>query len=116
MNAEFQGSWVRRAGILVPVLDGAPKGGRPRKVTPGAVGRMIDLINWTPETVAAAHAAYGRGNRDVYVLAGQRVYDRERPRKRRGLDSETREWCRKQAVRGSWLQQERTNRMLESIT
>lgn len=106
--------WQQRGLIRVPVIEDEPKpkGGRPRKVTPGAVGRMVDLISWTPETLKAAHAAYERGNRDVYTVAGQREYQRRRGNtNRRGrLSVEDREWATKQAVKCSWLQEERANR------
>lgn len=108
---EYTGAWERRGLIRVPVIEDEPnRGGRPRKVTPGAVGRMVDLITWTPETLRAAHAAFERGNRDVYTLAGNREYNRRRPRRTRLLSQVDREWAEKNVVKSSWELDTRTNR------
>jgi hypothetical protein len=119
MSAAFDGVWVLRNGIRVPVPEPeTSEGGRPRKVTDGQVGRMVDLINWTPETLRAAHAAYVRGLRDVYTLAGHREWNRLQKQQSRAsakagrMNTTDRAWCERAAIAGSWLQAERENRTL----
>jgi hypothetical protein len=77
---------------------------------------MVDLIDWTPETLRAAHAAYVRGNRDVYTLAGHREWNRLQKQQSRAsvragrMTASDLRWCERAAVAGSWLQAERENR------
>jgi hypothetical protein len=116
MSDAYAGTWAKSGMIHRPVIADEPepanKGGRPPERFEGAVGRMVDLITWTPETLRAAHAAYERGNRDVYVVAGNRVYNQRRMAKARrsGLSGEDRRWAERNAVQHSWFVDTRTNR------
>jgi hypothetical protein len=39
---------------------------------------------WTPDELKAAHAAYARGDRDEWTVAGHRIWDKQRNRRRKG--------------------------------
>jgi hypothetical protein len=43
---------------------------------------------WSPTELKAAHAAYARGVRDEWTVAGQHVYDRQRQLRKRNAERE----------------------------
>lgn len=105
MTAEFQGSWVRRGGVLVPVMpDPVKKRGRnQRKV----------LFDWDDTQLRAAHSAYVSGDRDLWTREGERLYNTGRKRVQSArLSKVDREWANRDAVRASWRLFEHTNRVL----
>lgn len=119
MNAEFNGSWIRRGAVWVPVLAPEPKPAPRKPKLSDPVGRLVADIVWTDETLRDAHAAYVRGNRDVATLAGHREWYRRWKadvRAGRRMSKTDRRWAEKSAVKGSWLMDERTNRVLGSLT
>lgn len=46
-------------------------------------GQRFPALNWTPESLRMAHAAYFRGERDLWTVEGERTYQRARGRRRR---------------------------------
>lgn len=103
MTAEFTGQWVRRGGVLVPVMpDPVKKPGRkPRKV----------LFDWDETQLRAAHSAYVSGDRDLWTREGERLYNTGRKRIQSArLSKIDLEWAERDAVKWSWEVDTRTNR------
>lgn len=115
MSAEFSGSWVRKGGVLVPVMpDTLPKivckvcGGP----SPAALCRPCR--DSSRERVHGSHAGFAQHVRRnekpcrSCELAEKEYHRKRRPRGR--LSDETRSWCEKNAVKGSWEMDTRANR------
>lgn len=102
--------WERRGLIQVPV----PVEPEPVPVTRlDPVERELASTAWTDETLKRCHAAYNRGLRDVYTIAGNREWERRRQAVRRNpqrMTPEDREWCERQAEKGFWRLYEIVNR------
>lgn len=117
---DFSGRWVRRGGVLVPVLEPAPPKQRCRVCGGYArTGLCAPCKESTRERVHGSHAGYAQHKRRN-ELPCQACSDAEKvyqgKRYRRGQLSKTdRAWAEKAAVRGSWVMDERTNRMLGSL-
>lgn len=115
MNAEFQGKWVRRAGIMVPVLD-EPEPKTLCRVcgAPCPVGLCRPCKDSDRKRVHGSHAGYAQHQRRNELPCracsdAEKVYQRARY-KRGQLSAVDRAWAEKAAVRGSWFQAERVNR------
>lgn len=117
MNAEFQGSWVRRGGIMVPVL--APE---PVKITckvcgaPGPAALCRPCRESLRERVHGSRAGFAQHRRRneppcQACSDAEKVYQRARYRPGQ-LSKTDLAWCEKQAEKWERLMFERTNRML----
>lgn len=112
---EFTGSWVRRGGIMVPVLEPQPE-----KITckvcgsPGPAALCRPCRESVRERVHGSHAGFNQHMRRFEqpcadCVTAERVY--QKSRYRRGQLSKTDlAWCEKQAVVWSWVVDTRTNR------
>lgn len=95
MNRQI--GWRRQGLIRVPVVVPAPA--------------KSELLRFTDEERRNYHAAYVRGARDPFTIAGHREWDKLYRRARRSrLSSEDRAWCERAAVSASWQQFEQANR------
>lgn len=118
---EFQGSWVRRRGVMVPVLD-EPEPKTLCRVcgNPCPVGLCRPCKDSQRVRVHGNHAGFNQHQRRhenpcQACSDGEKAYRASRYRK--GSMSKTdMAWAEKTAVRGSWMLDERTNRMLGSQT
>lgn len=118
----FQGRWVRRGLIHVPTVDDAPAieptNDEPAVdwgayTTPASIADAIDEHDWTDDDIRRSHAAYIRGERDPWTIAGHRIWDREyRARKRaeKRMSPVDMAWAEKAADAGFWAAWERANR------
>lgn len=118
---EFQGSWVRKGGVLVPVFpDEKPKIVCKVCGVPSPVGLCRPCRDSSRERVHGSHAGFAQHQRRhenpcQACSDAEKVY--QSARYRRGQLSKTdRAWAEKAAVRGSWLMDTRTNRVLGSLT
>lgn len=102
MNAAFNGNWQRRGLIRVPIPP-APVPGRPPRPTFG---------EWDDKDLREAHRRWNLGVRDLATAEGERVYQARRKRAQRAgaMNPVDRAWANREAVRGSWLLDERANR------
>jgi hypothetical protein len=98
----FNGNWSRRGLIHVPVIP-APAPGRPPKPVVG---------EWTDTRLREAHRRFHNGSRDLLTLEGERVYQARRKRAQRAghMNPVDRAWATRQAIRWSWVMDERANR------
>jgi hypothetical protein len=112
---EFNGRWERRGGILRPVLDPAPDKILCRVCgSTGPAALCRPCRESSTQRVHGSHAGFAQHQRR-HENPCQACSDAEKvyqgARYRRGqLSKVDREWCEKQAVKGSWLLDERTNR------
>lgn len=115
MSAEFTGSWVRRGGVLVPVLKPEPE-----KITckvcgaPGPAALCRPCRDSSRQREHGTHAGFNQHQRR-HENPCQACSDAEKlyqgARYRRGqLSKVDRQWCEKQAVRFSWWVDTQTNR------
>lgn len=113
---EFQGSWVRRGGVLVAVKPDPPQ---PMCLTCGqvpAVGKCEACKDSSRKRVHGSHAGFAQHKRRNEPPCracsdAEKIYQGSRYR-RGSLSKTDLAWAEKAAIRGSWLQDERTNRML----
>lgn len=114
---EFSGSWIRRGGVLVPVMPDEKPPMLCRvcgAVSP--VGLCRPCKDSSRQRVHGSHAGFNqhqRRNENPCQLCSdaEKVYRASRYRKG-SLSARDLAWAEKAAVLGSWLQDERTNRML----
>lgn len=114
MNAEFQGQWVRRAGILVPVIDEAPKVLCRVCGCVSPVGLCRQCRDSARVRVHGSHAGFAQHKRRNELPCrvcsdAEKLYQRARY-SRGQLSDQTRDWCERQAVKWSWIQDTKTNR------
>jgi hypothetical protein len=112
---EFNGRWVRKGGVLVPVPDAGPP-----KVLCKVCGSPAPAALCRPcresdrERVHGSHAGFNQHKRRNEPACwdcrqAEQAYQRARYTPGR-LSAVDREWCEKAAVKGSWMLDERTNR------
>lgn len=115
MSTDFQGSWVRRRGVLVPVLD------EPTKVlcrvcgNPCPVGLCRPCKDSDRVRVHGSHAGYAQHKRRNELPCrscsdAEKTYQGARY-KRGQLSDVDRRWCERQAVKWSWIADTKTNRV-----
>lgn len=103
MNAAYNGNWERRGLIHIPVAPEKP--GRPPKPTFG---------EWSDKDLREAHRRFNTGVRDLATVEGERVYQARRKRAQRAgaMSPIDRKWAERNAVKSSWEQWTRHNRVL----
>lgn len=112
---EFQGTWVRRGGVLVAVVeDEEPKVLCRVCGVPSPVGLCRPCRDSSRERVHGNHAGFNQHQRRHEAPCkacadAERVYQKGRWKKGY-LQSRDREWAEKNAVKSSWMLDTRTNR------
>lgn len=114
MNAEFQGQWVRKGGILVPVITDHVE--RTCRVCGclSPVGLCRPCRDSSRKRVHGSHAGFNQHTRRhenpcQACSDAERVYQNKRYR-RGQLSKVDREWCEKNAVKSSWIRFAQENR------
>lgn len=113
---EFAGSWVRKGGVLVPVLPVE----EPKRLcsvcgNPSPVGLCRPCKDSSRERVHGSHAGFNQHKRRHELPCqacsdAEKVYQNRRYRKG-SLSDVDRRWCERQAVKWSWWQAEKANRV-----
>lgn len=112
---EFQGQWVKRRGVMIPVPD-EPKRKQSCRVcgTYARTGICRPCSESSRQRVHGSHAGFAQHTRrnelpcEACSIA-EKAY--QRGRYRRGqLSDVDRAWCEKNAVKSSWAIDERTHR------
>lgn len=112
---DFEGTWVRRGGVMVPVIeDTEPKVLCRVCGCPSPVGLCRPCRDSSRVRVHGNHAGFNQHQRRheppcQACADGERVYQNSRWKPGR-LSKTDREWCEKNAVKSSWLLDTRTNR------
>lgn len=119
MNAAYRGGWrVRPGGVRVPDLtvevdwdEGPTVDWGDYQTDP--VADLIDEIVWSDADLRKAHAAYVSGKRDVWTVAGHKLWDaryRAAKRAEARLSPIDRAWAERAAEAHFWASYEVANR------